>query len=166
MQFHRDDWRRVFRSEVLEQIVRRVAEFKALIDPTRPLTQIALRFCLSQPAVTAMIPGVRSAEQVRCHLGVLGQGALPEALLDQIERCWQEERHRQVRTSIGEEGEREQQGSRSLPSSSLALEKRDGLLLHDGRHAACRAHCELRSSLLSLPLAALAAAPAAASWSS
>ncbi len=105
---HRDDWRQsVFRGEVLEQILRRVDEFKAFVDPAVPLAQSALRFCLSHPAVTAVIPGVRSAEQARCNLEVLGQDALPQALLSQIERCWQEEWHRQVRTSIGEEGEGE-----------------------------------------------------------
>jgi aryl-alcohol dehydrogenase-like predicted oxidoreductase len=112
MKFHRDDWRRqVFRGEVLEQILRRVDEFKALVDPTVPLAQIALRFCLSHPAVTAVIPGVRSAEQARCNLEVLGQDALPEVLLDQIEQCWHEVWHRQVRTSIGEEGEGEQRAA-------------------------------------------------------
>jgi aryl-alcohol dehydrogenase-like predicted oxidoreductase len=112
MKFHRDDWRRrVFRGEVLEQILRRVDEFKALVDPTIPLAQIALRLCLSHPAVTAVIPGVRNAEQVRCNLGVLGQDALPKAVLSQMERCWQEEWHWQVRTSIGEEGEGERRAA-------------------------------------------------------
>ena len=31
----------------LGQIVRRVAEFKVLVDPTGSLAQIALQFCLS-----------------------------------------------------------------------------------------------------------------------
>ncbi len=124
--FHRDDWRRrVFRGDVLEQMVRRVDELKALVDPTVPLAQIALRFCLSHPAVTAVIPGVRSAEQARCNLAVLGQDALPEALLDRIKQRWQEEWHRQVRTSIGEEGEGEQRVNHSLPDRSLVLQERD-----------------------------------------
>jgi aryl-alcohol dehydrogenase-like predicted oxidoreductase len=63
------------------------------MDPTVPLAQNALRLCLSQPAVPAGIPGVRSAEQARCHLGMLGQDALPEVLLHQIEQCWQEASH-------------------------------------------------------------------------
>jgi aryl-alcohol dehydrogenase-like predicted oxidoreductase len=112
MKFHRDDWRRrVFRGEVLEQILRRVDEFKTFVDPTVPLAQVALRFCLSHPAVTAVIPGVRSAEQARCNLGVLDQDVLPQGALSQIERYWHQEWHRQVRTSIGEEGEGERRAA-------------------------------------------------------
>ena len=102
---------------MVEQILRRVDEFKALVDPTVSLAQVALRFCLSHPAVTTVIPGVRNAEQARCNLGVLGQDALPQAVLSQIERCWQEEWHRQVRTSIGGEGEQRAQAAQQTTGS-------------------------------------------------
>jgi aryl-alcohol dehydrogenase-like predicted oxidoreductase len=106
MKFHRDDWRRrVFRGDLLQQTLQRVARVKCLVPPQVPLAHIALRFCLSHPAVTAVIPGVRNAEQVICNLAALEQGPLPQELLDQIPRLWTEEFCYNVRTSIGEEGE-------------------------------------------------------------
>jgi len=106
MKFHRDDWRRrVFRGNLLQQTIQRVNKLKLLLEPTTPLAQVALRFCLSHPAVTAVIPGIRSKEQAACNLAVLNQGPLSKELLDQITNLWQEEFRYNVRTSIGEEGE-------------------------------------------------------------
>ena len=106
MKFHRDDWRRrVFRGEQLIQTVHRVNQVKSLIDSTESLAQIALRFCLSHPAVTAVIPGVRSVVQVRCDLAVCEQEPLPQQLQDHLNRLWSEKLQSHVRTSIGEAGE-------------------------------------------------------------
>ena len=106
MKFHRDDWRRrVFRGELLTQTVQRVDRVKSLVDSTAPLAQIALRFCLSHPAVTTVIPGVRTAEQVRCNLAACERGPLPQQIQDHIARLWSEEFQWNVRTSIGEAGE-------------------------------------------------------------
>jgi aryl-alcohol dehydrogenase-like predicted oxidoreductase len=106
MKFHRDDWRRsVFRSDLLKQTVQRVDRVKSLIESTIPLAQIALRFCLNHPAVTTVIPGVRTAEQVRCNLAASEQGPLPQQLRDHITCLWGEEFQYNVRTSIGEEGD-------------------------------------------------------------
>lgn len=106
--FPRGDWRRrVFRGEVLQRTIRRINRIKALVDMDIPLAQIALRFCLSHPAITAAIPGVQNAEQVKCNLAVLEQGPLPQELLDQITALWQEDFCHNVRTSVGEEGEGE-----------------------------------------------------------
>jgi hypothetical protein len=41
------------------------------------------------------------------NLAVMEQGPLPQELLDQITALWQEDFSRDVRTSIGEEGEGE-----------------------------------------------------------
>lgn len=106
--FPRGDWRRrVFRGEVLQRTVRRVNRIKALVDPDVSLAQIALRFCLSHPAITAAIAGVQSAEQVRCNLAVEEQDPLPQELLDQITVLWEEDFCHGVRTSVGEYGEGE-----------------------------------------------------------
>lgn len=106
MKFHRADWRRrVFKGELLAQTLQRVACVQPLLEPDTSLAQIALRFCLSQSAITAVIPGVRNAEQAACNLAALEQGPIPENLLSVITRLWQEEFHSNVRTSIGEEGE-------------------------------------------------------------
>lgn len=103
--FRRGDWRkRVFRGEVLERTVRRVNRLKALLEPEISLPQIALRFCLSHPAVTTVLVGVRNAQQVRSNLAVREQGPLPQDLLDQIALLWREDFCSQVRTSVGEEG--------------------------------------------------------------
>jgi aryl-alcohol dehydrogenase-like predicted oxidoreductase len=104
--FHRQDWRRrVFRGELLQLTLKRVAQVQSLIDPALVLAQVALRFCLSHPAVAAVIPGVRSAEQAECNLAVLEQGTLPQDMLDEIVELWQREFYFNVRTSVGEEGE-------------------------------------------------------------
>lgn len=106
--FPRGDWRkRVFRDEVLHRTIRRVNRIKALVGTDASLTQVALRFCLSHPAITAVIPGVQNAEQVQCNLAVLEQGPLLQELLDQITALWQEDFCHDVRTSVGEEGEGE-----------------------------------------------------------
>lgn len=73
------------------------------IDSIFPVEHI----CLSHPAITAAIPGVQNAEQVKCNLAVIEQGPLPQELLDQITALWQEEFYRDVRTSVGEEEEGE-----------------------------------------------------------
>ncbi len=106
MKFHRQDWRkRVFRGELLQQTLQRVARIQSLIDPTQPLAQLALRFCLSHPAVTTVIPGVRSAEQVEHNLMAREGGSLPQEMLDKLTQVWQQEMYDGVRTSIGEEVE-------------------------------------------------------------
>lgn len=107
MKFHRADWRRrVFRGDLLQRTVRRVTQVKALVEPTAiPLYQVALRYCLSHPAITAVIPGVRSSEQVSCNLAAVEQGPLSQELLDKIAHLWHEDLQNNVRTSIGEEGE-------------------------------------------------------------
>lgn len=108
MRFHRRDWRRrVFRDELFQQTLHRIEMVRAIADPAFPLAQFALRFCLSHPAVTAVIPGIRNANQANCNLAVLAQPALPQDTLAQVARLWDEEFRFNVRTSIGEEGEGE-----------------------------------------------------------
>jgi aryl-alcohol dehydrogenase-like predicted oxidoreductase len=94
MKFHRDDWRRrVFRGELLTQTVHRVDQLKSLVDSMEPLAHIALRFCLSHPAATTVIPGVRTVEQVRCNLAASEQGQLPQQLQECLTRLWNDEFH-------------------------------------------------------------------------
>lgn len=108
VKFPRGDWRRrVFRGEVLQQTVRRVNRVKALVSTDASLVHIALRFCLSHPAITTVIPGVRNAQQVKCNFAAMEQGFLPQELLDQFAMLWQEDFRYNVRTSVGKEGEGE-----------------------------------------------------------
>lgn len=106
MKFHRTDWRRrVFKGDLLEQTLQRIARVQSLFEPDASLAQIALRFCLSHPAVTTVIPGVRNAGQVACNLAALEHEPLSQNLRNAIIWLWREEFHSNVRTSIGEEGE-------------------------------------------------------------
>jgi aryl-alcohol dehydrogenase-like predicted oxidoreductase len=103
MRFHRDDWRRrVFRGELLKRTIQRVDNVKSFVEPRGPLAHIALRFCLSHPVVTTVIPGVRTVEQVRCNLAASDQGPLSQQVRDHMTRLWVEEFQYNVRTSIGE----------------------------------------------------------------
>lgn len=92
---------------MLQRTIQRVKRIKALAGTDVSLAQVALRFCLSHPAITAVIPGVQNARRVQCNLAVLEQGPLPQELLDQITALWQEDFCHEVRTSVGEEGEGE-----------------------------------------------------------
>ena len=104
--FHRQDWRRrVFRGDLLQQTLHHVEQVKALLEPTASLAHLALRFCLSHPAVTTVIPGARSVEQVTWNLAAMQDGPLPQEMLDRLDILWRDEFHYNVRTSIGEEGE-------------------------------------------------------------
>ena len=106
IKFHRQDWRkRVFREELLQETLHRVSRFQSLLDPMIPLTHLALQFCLSHPAVTTVIPGVRRVEQVQCNLAALESELLSPHLLAYLTDIWQQEMSQHVRTSIGEEGE-------------------------------------------------------------
>lgn len=89
----------------LQRYVPRVERLKTQLDPTLSLAQIALRFCLSHPAITTVIPGVRNSEQVIQNLAVAQQAALPSDLYDRIIDLWHDEFSHNVRTSIGEEDE-------------------------------------------------------------
>lgn len=108
IRFHRNDWRRrVFRGDLFQQTLHRVRMVKVLADPSIPLAQFALRFCLSHSTISAAIPGIRDVSHAKCNLAVLEQERLPQDTLDQIANLWHEELRFNVRTSVGEEGEGE-----------------------------------------------------------
>jgi aryl-alcohol dehydrogenase-like predicted oxidoreductase len=62
--FPRGDWRReYFYGDRLIETVERVGRMKFLVrDEIRTLPQAALKFCLSHPAVSCVIPGIRRPE--------------------------------------------------------------------------------------------------------
>ncbi len=64
--FSPDDWRRTyFRGERLKQTVERAERLRFLIrGEIRTLAQAALKFCLSHPAVSVVIPGMRRVTHV------------------------------------------------------------------------------------------------------
>jgi aryl-alcohol dehydrogenase-like predicted oxidoreductase len=82
---------RYFREDRREQTWRRVeaivAELGIELDE---LPAIALRFCLSDPAVSTVIPGMRTAENVHRNLAAVEQGPLGEPTLELLRRhAWQ-----------------------------------------------------------------------------
>lgn len=114
--FHRKDWRRrVFRGELLQQTVRRIGMLKTIADPTESLAQFALRFCLSHPAISTVIPGLREKSHARCNFAAEVQEKLQPDILEHIAQLWEQEFRFHIRTSVGEEGEGERR-SAWLPS--------------------------------------------------
>ena len=82
---------RYFRDDRREQTWRRVeaivAELGIELDE---LPTIALRFCLSDPAVSTVIPGMRTPENVHRNLAAVAQGPLPQATLEVLRsHAWQ-----------------------------------------------------------------------------
>ncbi len=48
------------------------------------LPEIALRFCLSDPAVSTVIPGMRSVRNVEANAAAVAEGPLPEDVLEKL----------------------------------------------------------------------------------
>ena len=84
--FPRKDWRNLyFRGDRKSQVFQRVQKLSALLGgKTDTLPQLALKFCLHHPAVSTVIPGMRSIKHVDANLPVSGQVALPDKTLQQL----------------------------------------------------------------------------------
>ena len=54
--------------------------------PMEHLPEIALRFCISNPAVSTVIPGMRRVENVEMNAMAMGQGPLPPHAMDVVRR--------------------------------------------------------------------------------
>jgi aryl-alcohol dehydrogenase-like predicted oxidoreductase len=76
------DWRRgVFPGDQLAQVNAAVAKLQFLVKGNVPnLADAALRFILSQPAVSAIIPGIRTVRQVEDNIAASGKRLPPEDL--------------------------------------------------------------------------------------
>jgi aryl-alcohol dehydrogenase-like predicted oxidoreductase len=76
--FPKDDFRNFyFRGDRKRQVARRVEALRRdLGDQVAPLPEIALRFCLSHPAVSTVIPGMRSVRHVEANCAASDQGPL------------------------------------------------------------------------------------------
>ena len=76
-----------FREGRLDEVVPRVAELEAATaDMAGTLAQRALRFCLSHPAVSVAIPGMRSLRSVEANCAVSALGPLSAAELAVMRR--------------------------------------------------------------------------------
>jgi aryl-alcohol dehydrogenase-like predicted oxidoreductase len=52
--------------------------------PAEQLPELALRFCLSHPAVSSVIPGMRSIRNVEMNCAVSDKGPLDEKTLEKL----------------------------------------------------------------------------------
>ena len=81
--FAGNDYRSTVDPEKMKRDLQEVERVRAEIPEGVPMAQWALAWCLKSPAVTAVIPGCRNAEQVRSNAaaaGLLGSGATTTAL--------------------------------------------------------------------------------------
>lgn len=89
--FHPDDWRAgYFRGDRLRETVRRAERLGFLVrDEIRSLAQAALKFCLSHPAVSTVIPGMRTVAHVEENCAASdGQPLRPDELVQLREHAW------------------------------------------------------------------------------
>lgn len=90
--FPKDDFRHnYFRGDRLKQTVRRVEPLKEILirDEIQNLAVGALKFCLSHPAVSTVIPGIRTVQQAEINCSASdGKLLKPEELETLKEHAW------------------------------------------------------------------------------
>ncbi|MBS1792791.1 MAG: aldo/keto reductase [Acidobacteria bacterium] len=90
--FPEGDWRaHYFTPENLIPSVERADALKPLVPSGSSMPEMALRFILSQPAVSTIIPGMRKLKNVEANLRASDKGHLPADLLAELKN------HRWVR---------------------------------------------------------------------
>jgi aryl-alcohol dehydrogenase-like predicted oxidoreductase len=76
-----------FRGNRKRQVVQRVSALqKDLADQSGSLPEVALRFCLSHPAVSSVIPGMRTVRNVEANSSVSEKGPLEEAEVSKLKK--------------------------------------------------------------------------------
>ena len=76
---------RYFKDDRPAQVAERVARLRPLLgDEARTLPELALRFALSRPEVSAVIPGMRKVEHVRSNLAAADGRRLTPRLLEEL----------------------------------------------------------------------------------
>jgi aryl-alcohol dehydrogenase-like predicted oxidoreductase len=72
-------------------VARRVGELKKLLGPeATTLPELALRFALHHPAVSVVIPGMRSVKNVRANCAVSDGKKLSPKTLDELRKhAWE-----------------------------------------------------------------------------
>ncbi len=81
-QFEPQEFRAMyFRGDRKKEVVAHVAALQAdLGDTGESLAETALRFCISHPALSSVIPGMRQIRNVESNMGVSARGPLSEAV--------------------------------------------------------------------------------------
>jgi aryl-alcohol dehydrogenase-like predicted oxidoreductase len=85
-QFEGDEFRAFyFRDDRRQQVVEHVSALQSDLG-SAPLPETALRFCLSHPAVSTVIPGMRRTRNVESNCRVSDAGPLEEATLQKLRK--------------------------------------------------------------------------------
>ena len=82
-----NDWRAGISQDILDRILQLVADLEGRFvgPPYETLAQVALAFPLTRPGVSAVIPGGRSAAQVRANLSIDDLPPMDRRLADELE---------------------------------------------------------------------------------
>ena len=76
-----------FRGDRKKEVVTHVSALQAdLGDTGESLAETALRFCISHPDLSSVIPGMRQIRNVESNMGVSARGPLSEAVLATLAR--------------------------------------------------------------------------------
>lgn len=79
------DWRNsYFNPDNLKESFKRAEELKKLLPKTMTLSELALRFILSNPDVSTMIPGMRKSKNVEANVKAVEQGVLEAQLIKKL----------------------------------------------------------------------------------
>ncbi len=79
------DWRNTyFVPENLRSTVERVERLRPLVPEGMTMPELALRFILSNPAVSTIIPGMRKLRNVEANIAASDEGPLDAALVDRL----------------------------------------------------------------------------------
>lgn len=100
--FSQGDWRAdVFTGETLQRTLGYVHDLRFLeAGSDGSLIEAAVRFCISDSAVSTAIPGARTPAQVGPLMRALQRGPLPEDDLRRIHDLWERDFKENIRTSI------------------------------------------------------------------
>ena len=86
--FMKEDWRNdYFRGDRKQQVYDRVEKLKLLLGPeAKTLAELSLRFILSRPVVSTVIPGMRTIPNVETNTAVSDGKVLSEKLLKELKK--------------------------------------------------------------------------------
>jgi aryl-alcohol dehydrogenase-like predicted oxidoreductase len=85
--FPKSDWRSgYFGPQNLPKTIKRVDKLKKIVPAGMTLPEIAMRFILSNPAVSTTIPGMRKLEHVQQNIAASEAGPLDKALLAELKK--------------------------------------------------------------------------------
>lgn len=91
-QFSKDDHRNRWMRDKLETDFKKIERIKAAFDHQKiPLQQAAIEFVLHQPAVSVVIPGIKTVSHLEDHLRAAESPQLSTSELEQMERLYEED---------------------------------------------------------------------------